>query len=251
MKSILTASKLHSQRLLSPVADCGRFPGISLLKNSRVIYFLAVFIVMVSGINCFAQDTAAKSKEYLEILSGRSAKIINTLGITDSLKYKELVSLVTSQYYEVNKIQDRYKEIIKEVKARQLSKEEKDSLEKTEVEKKSSRLLQLHNNYITRLSKNLSEEQVEKVKDGMTYNILHVTYNAYQEMLLGLTGSQKEKIYNWLKEARELAMDEGTSEDKHKVFGKYKGRINNYLSVEGYDMKKEEKEWQDRAKKKS
>jgi hypothetical protein len=69
-------------------------------------------------------------------------------------------------------------------------------------------------------------------------------------MIPTLTTEQKEKISNWLKEARELAMDEGSSEDKHKVFGKFKGRINNYLSAEGYDMKKEEKAWQERLKEK-
>jgi hypothetical protein len=67
-------------------------------------------------------------------------------------------------------------------------------------------------------------------------------------MIPALTPEQKGKICDWLKEARELAMDEGSSEDKHRVFGKFKGRINNYLSAEGYDMKKEEKAWQQRIK---
>jgi hypothetical protein len=53
-------------------------------------------------------------------------------------------------------------------------------------------------------------------------------------------------MYGWLVEARELAMDEGSSDAKHAVFGKYKGRINNYLSAAGYDMKKEGEEWQKR-----
>jgi len=54
---------------------------------------------------------------------------------------------------------------------------------------------------------------------------------------------QKDKMYAWLVEARELAMDEGSSDAKHAVFGKYKGRINNYLSAAGYDMKKEGEDW--------
>ena len=91
---------------------------------------------------------------------------------------------------------------------------------------------------------------MEKIKDGMTYRVMPVTYAAYQDMLPCLDPEQKEKIYNWLKEARELAMDEGSSEDKHKVFGKYKGRINNYLSAQGYDMKEEESGWQERMKEK-
>jgi hypothetical protein len=58
-----------------------------------------------------------------------------------------------------------------------------------------------------------------------------------------LTSEQKATIYDWLKEARELAMDGESSDKKHAVFGKYKGRINNYLSAAGYDMKKEGEEW--------
>ena len=84
----------------------------------------------------------------------------------------------------------------------------------------------------------------------MTYRVMPLTYKAYLDMLLNLTGEQKAKIYNWLKEARELAMDEGSSDDKHGVFGKYKGKINNYLSSLGYNMKAEEKAWQQRMKEK-
>jgi len=47
---------------------------------------------------------------------------------------------------------------------------------------------------------------------------------------------------------REIAIDAETSEKKHWWFGKYKGRINNYLSAEGFDMKKESEAWQKRIK---
>ena len=73
----------------------------------------------------------------------------------------------------------------------------------------------------------------------MTYRVFPITYAAYLDMLPNLTTEQKDKIYSWLKEARELAMDAGSSDRKHAVFGKYKGKINNYLSAAGYDMKKE------------
>ena len=35
---------------------------------------------------------------------------------------------------------------------------------------------------------------------------------------------------------------------KHAAFGKYKGRINNYLSKRGYDLVKERKAWYERIK---
>jgi len=46
-----------------------------------------------------------------------------------------------------------------------------------------------------------------------------------------------------LLEAREHAMDAESSDKKHAWFGKYKGRINNYLSSEGYDLKKAGEDW--------
>jgi hypothetical protein len=82
----------------------------------------------------------------------------------------------------------------------------------------------------------------------MTYGVLQVTYKAYQDMLPGLTSEQKKQILAWLTEARELAMDAESSEKKHAVFGKYKGRINNYLSAAGIDMKKAEADWQQRLR---
>jgi ABC-type Na+ transport system ATPase subunit NatA len=129
-----------------------------------------------------------------------------------------------------------------------LSTEEKDALLKKEDSEKATALLKLHESFISTLKGKLSAEQVEKVKDGMTYRILPITYEAYLDMLPRLTEEQNTKIYSYLQEARELAMDAESSDKKHAVFGKYKGRINNYLSAAGFDMKKEGEEWQKRIK---
>jgi len=82
----------------------------------------------------------------------------------------------------------------------------------------------------------------------MTFGVLPITYKGYQEMLPDLTAEQKAQILTYLTEAREKAMDAGSAEEKHKWFGKYKGKINNYLSAQGYDMKKAGEEWQARIK---
>ena len=80
----------------------------------------------------------------------------------------------------------------------------------------------------------------------MTYGVLPITYAGYQDMLPNLTKEQKEYIYKNLVEAREHAMDGGSSKEKHAWFGKYKGRINNYLSKQGYDLNKESTDWHKR-----
>jgi len=70
---------------------------------------------------------------------------------------------------------------------------------------------------------------------------MEITYNVYLKMMPDLSVEQKRQIRAWLWEARELAMDQGSSKEKHGVFGKYKGKINNYLSAAGYNLKEAEK----------
>ena len=82
----------------------------------------------------------------------------------------------------------------------------------------------------------------------MTYGKVKFTYDGYINMILTLTDTQKKQIWDWLIEAREKAMDAESSGKKTAIFGKYKGRIANYLSKEGYDLKKEGEEWQKRLK---
>ena len=86
------------------------------------------------------------------------------------------------------------------------------------------------------------------IEAELTYNVVQVTYNGFCDMIPTLSEAQKEYILAQLKEARELAIDGGSSQEKHAIFGKFKGRINNYLSKEGYDLKKANEEWAERRK---
>ena len=54
------------------------------------------------------------------------------------------------------------------------------------------------------LSLFLNEEQIEAVKDGMTYGVVKVTYEATLDMIPSLKEEEKVQIYAWLVEAREL-----------------------------------------------
>ena len=214
---------------------------VSLKNLVTSLLFLFSFVILN------AQQSEA---DFKKTLHDRSVKIVNTLGITDSGKYNNIVDVLSNQYFNLNKIHDKTKESVAAIKSLRLPIDERDDRVKKEEEKKAIQLSALHKEFIAQLQKKLTEDQIEKIKDGMTYRVMPVTYKAYTDMIPALTVEQKEKIYNWLSEARELAMDEGSSEDKHKVFGKYKGRINNYLSAQGYNMKTEERGWQERMKEK-
>jgi len=249
-RNIFTANRRQERVAVKEFKSPLSFLTTGRLRTLAVYIIISLLITLLFNSAAFGQNNPANDEAFKKVLTERSHKIVTTLEITDSGKFDKVVRLVADQYYRLNKIHDESKASVAAIKGLQLPDEEKAARIKKEDETKVEMLGKLHKKYISQLKKNLTETQIEKVKNGMTYNVLNVTYTAYLEMLLTLTEEQKKKIYNWLVEARELAMDEGSSDDKHKVFGKYKGRINNYLSAEGYDMKKEEKAWQDRLKEK-
>ena len=248
MKRFLIVARHYFFKKLLParVSTAVFFPfplNLVTLKKSMVL------AAVLLSINIYGQGNNDKQQtDYKNAIKERSAKIINTLGITDSGKYNAVLDELMNQYFGLNTIHEQNKTAIAEIKKKSLSKEEAEQAIKKQEEKKSSLLLQQHATFIAHLKENLTEDQLEKVKDGMTYRVFPITYTAYQDMLTNLTTEQKSQIFSWLKEARELAMDAESSDKKHQVFGKYKGKINNYLSAAGYNMKKEGEEWQKRIK---
>lgn len=192
----------------------------------------------------------SKDAEYSRTINTRAYKIVSGLGITDSSKFYRVQAIIANQYRNLNDLHSRRDETVKMLNASANDKQTKDMQIKDVESSINEAISVLHKSYLTQLGKELSEEQVISVKNGMTYNVVNLTYSGYLDMLPNLTNEQKAQIMAWLVEAREFAMDAETSDKKHGWFGKYKGRINNYLSAAGYDLKKEGEAWQQRLKQK-
>ncbi len=194
----------------------------------------------------FAQDVQKSEPEekgvaYLRTINERATKIVTALGLAETAKSNRVHEIIVQQYRGLNDIHWVRDVEIGEMKAKFADDK---TAANTAIEsaraKTKSKLEKLHAEFLAKLSAELSPEQVDKVKDGLTYGVAPLTYGVYLKMYPELTAEQKAQLKTWLNEARELAMDGSTSEEKHAVFGKYKGRINNYLSKAGYDAKKGE-----------
>ena len=223
------------------------------LYNWSIAIFFIFFLNIAAG-SLQAQQSVviAEDTGYIRVVNERAAKIVAVLDIKDESKFKQVQSVIAQQYRSLNNIHESSKAIVAGLKqSTTLTKEAIAEAVKKEEEEKNAKLMQQHAVYIAQLKKELSGGQVEKVKDGMTYRVLPITYAAYQDMIPSLTDAQKQQIYAWLTEAREYAMDAESSDKKHWWFGKYKGRINNYLAAAGYDLKKEGEEWEARKKAKA
>ena len=189
-----------------------------------------------------------RDPKYVESIVNRSQKIVDKLGLTDAKVAEDVCNVIANRYFELNDIYEIRDAKVKAVKESGLTGDAKNEALKAAENEKDAALYRSHFAFPASLSLFLNEEQIEAVKDGMTYGVVKVTYEATLDMIPSLKEEEKVQIYAWLVEAREFAMDAENSNKKHAAFGKYNGRINNYLAKRGYNLTKEREEWAKRVK---
>ena len=198
----------------------------------KVLVFL-VCLVSLDTLGQVALKTEGQDPKYVETIKGRAQKIVNGLQLTDAKKAENVRNIIANRYFLLNDIHSKYG--------------------KDKQAERDAELYKHHFELASALALYLTDEQIDAVKDGMTFGRLPRDYKAQLEMIPSLTDEEKAQVLIWLKEAREFAMDCGDSKQKHFWFDKYRGRTNNWLSSRGYDLKKERDAWMKRiedAKKK-
>ncbi|MBE2214975.1 MAG: DUF3826 domain-containing protein [Opitutaceae bacterium] len=227
--------------------------------GASLILFVVVSLTRADD----AAAPAAVPDDYASVAAGRAARIVAALALADTTQSERVTRIVAEQYaklHAIHEARDASLAAVKadaEVLARTLATEpakktaevDAEAARRRILDETTARLYDLHAEYLARLAVELTPAQVDQVKDGMTYGVLPNTWRGYQEMLPQMTDEQRRQVLAWLIEAREHAMDGSTSEEKHGWFGKYKGRITNYLAAAGYDLKAAEKVWLDSKKK--
>ena len=200
----------------------------------KVLYaaILSLFTITASAQLVVLNDDGRDSA-YVESIVNRSQKIVDGLQLDDKKTARNVRNIIANRYFLLNDIHSKY--------------------DKNQQAERDAELYKHHFELVSALSLYLNNEQIDAVKDGMTFGRLKRDYQATQDMIPTLSDFEKQQILIWLKEAREYAMDAADSKGKHFWFDKYRGRTNNWLSARGYDLKKERDEWMKRienAKKK-
>ncbi len=198
----------------------------------KKIMFAAILSLLTLTVNAqlVVLNDEGRDSAYVETIKGRAQKIVDGLQLTDQSQARAVRNIIANRYFLLNGIHAKY------------DKSQQDALQ--------AELYKHHFELASTLALYLNDDQIEAVKDGMTYGRLKRDYNAQLEMIPTLSDFEKQQILIWLKEAREYAMDAADSKGKHFWFDKYRGRTNNWLSSRGYDLKKEREQWQKRIVKK-
>ena len=194
----------------------------------KVLYTAILSLFTITASAQVALKTEGQDPQYVETIKGRAQKIVDGLNLGDANKEENVRNIIANRYFLLNDIHAKYDK-------------------KTQEDALNAELYKHHFELQSALALYLNEEQIDAVKDGMTYGRLKRDYNAQLEMIPSLTDEEKAQILVWLKEAREYALDAADSKGKHFWFDKYRGRTNNWLSARGYDLKKERDAWMKRT----
>ncbi|WP_297243716.1 DUF3826 domain-containing protein [uncultured Prevotella sp.] len=206
----------------------------------------AMMALYTTNVNAVELDTNGRDPKYVETIMQRSKKVTDALNISGTEKGEQVLNIVANRYFKLNDIYAE-RDSLKAVAKTMTGEEKKRKMEYAEM-LKDQKLYKSHFGFIADLSVYLTDAEVETVKDVLTYNVVNVTYKAQCDMIPTLKEEEKVQILAWLKEGREYAIDAESSKKKHETFGKYKGRINNWLSKRGYNLTKEREEWAKRVK---
>lgn len=193
----------------------------------KVLYTAILSLFTLTASAQVALKTEGQDPQYVETIKGRAQKIVNTLGLNNAQVAENVRNIIANRYFLLNDIHSKY--------------------DKTQQDALQADLYKHHFELASALAQYLTEEQIEAVKDGMTFGRLKRDYQATQDMIPSLSEYEKKQVLIWLKEAREYAMDAADSKGKHFWFDKYRGRTNNWLSARGYDLKKERDNWMKRT----
>jgi hypothetical protein len=244
-REVLNPLRMFAKHLrifgLARPAAAGSFSRQRRIRSMRIpaVAALCLFLSLSARAAEPAPDPEAT---YTAAITKRADDILVVLKLDDPAKVDRVREILINQYRSLRAIHDARDEKLKSV-----PKEDKASAEEVRAEA-AAKLKPLHDEFLSKLAVELTPEQVTAIKEKMTYNKVQVTFKAYSAYLPQMTDEERGKVLAWLEEAREEAIDGGSSEEKSRIFDKYKGRINNYLASRGYDLKQAEKDFFARQK---
>ena len=153
----------------------------------KVLY--AAILWLLSLTTATAQTVALNSdgldSAYVESIVKRSQKIVDGLQLTDQKKARTVRNIIANRYFLLNDIHAKY------------DKSQQDALQ--------AELYKHHFELASALALYLTDEQVDAVKDGMTFGRLKRDYQATQDMIPTLSDFEKpaKTSKHWKKSSTE------------------------------------------------
>jgi hypothetical protein len=197
------------------------------------------FLIQIGTAQVTEPFTSAEREEiYAQTIEKRATNILGALALNDADKSGRVRDAIKAQYRSL-RARDEALDTMFATLAKNAPGVESNRGAVVKILSK-----QLHGQFVSKLSADLTPAQIEEVKDKMTYNKVKVTYDAYCEIVPKLTDAEKANILEHLKVAREEAIDGGSADEKTAIFQTYKDKINAMLDANGHNVSQAIRDWE-------
>lgn len=221
------------------------------MKNTCIILaFLAVSLAFTDG--SYAQTAVpaetkpadAKTKSDPDV---KAAQWVAALNLNDAGKVARLTAVITAHLTAVRDWNNNHPytltpEGINPITGKVFSKLERQVIINSTIPKT------VHEDLMTGLRKDLTEEQVELILDKYTIGKVAFTMNGYKSIVPNLTPVEEAFILTNLKSAREQAVDYKNIDQISVIFKIYKTKIEDYFNSNGRNWKQMYKDYAEQAK---
>ena len=170
------------------------------LDRTMPVACVAVLVALSLTQPTFSAET--EDEAYSRVIAERAAKMTQEMEFADKEQRVRVQDIIANQYRTLRDIH---------------AKRDADGSSESVVAAARLAMFEAHNRFLAQLSAELACDQVEQVKDGLTYGVFNHTYNGYLAKLPDLKDDEKRTIRAFLIEARELAMDGGSADEKHEI----------------------------------
>jgi len=212
---------------------------------------LSLIIVMIFFLNSFSASaqqelTEAQKKSY-EQIDTKVAEWVAELKLNDPAKEARLKEVISVHQKAVLDWHNSHSYTLVPEGVNPRTGDKLSTLDRQMIVD-SSMPKSVHENLMSGLRKDLSEEQVEFIMDKYTIGKVAFTMKAYKEIVPNMTQKEEETIMGFLKQAREMAVDHKNMNQISAVFEIYKTKSEQYLNANGRNWRTMYKTYTDALK---
>lgn len=227
------------------------------MKNKTLIPAL-LFALLLSSAS-FAQEPANTQNPKKELTQEekqansnqeqekKAAEWTASLNLNDTAKEQRLQAIITAHLKAVRDWNNEHPGTIVPAGINPATGQPLSDLDR-QIIAQSSMPKTIHENLMSGLRKDLSEEQVELILDKYTIGKVQFTMNGYKSIVPDMTAVEEETILKYMKQAREQAVDYKSMKQISAIFEIYKTKSEQYLNSNGRSWKQLYKAYTDAIK---
>ena len=225
------------------------------MKNIIKYNWLTTLILSVCfSLNCYGQDvrnaslvnTEAKAKSDLD-QEKKAAEWVASLNLIDAQKEARVQQVVATHLKTIRDWHNEHPFTTVPAGINPATGNRLTDLDR-QVIANSAMPKSVHDSLMNGLNRNLSPAQVELILDKYTVGKVDFTMRGYKAIVPDLTAEEEAKILDFLKQAREQAVDYKNMNQISAIFEIYKTKSEQYLNSNGRNWKQLYKAYTDAVK---